>query len=90
MTLALLRRWAVNREEVVDPSVGANAARKHMPSITEPDLITVLHHGAMVFNQRIREHVHHVELVTAGNDDMEATRVEGYSCRLLTRWGLPG
>lgn len=55
---------AEDRVEVEDLRMCAVSRRKHMATVSETNLATVLHLEVFVFVERAREDIHQVELVT--------------------------
>ena len=90
VTLALHVAGALRRVEVVDVSVGADARSKHVTAVTETDLTAVLQGDAVILLNRVREDVHHHDLVADGRQDVESTRMEGHSRSFFTDGRLEG
>lgn len=80
MTLALHVRRVLQRVEVEDVGVRVGSSSEEMTSIAEPDLSAVLEGEGVVLVKLGGQDVVHADLVVAkGNDDVEATWVEGHS-----------
>ena len=88
--MALAVAEALRRVEVVDVSVATDASTKHMTAVTETNLTTALKSDAVILLNRVRENIHHHDLVTDGYQDVESTRMESNSRSFFPNGGLKG
>ena len=88
MTLALHVGGTLCCVEVVDVGVLTDASSKHMTTVTEANLTAVLQRDTVILLNRVREDVHHHDLITNGCQDVESTRMESHSRSFFTNGGL--